>query len=492
MPTWYDLLKNFSFDLKLKRDFGYYDAKSDGSLPQLATLLAEEFNDYWWENDEYISHRNMYKEKRVKSIEMPFKIELTEYIKQFEEINPIYSEEIALLKKAVIDGIITTNWDGLLEKIYPDYRSYVGQEELLFSENISIGEIYKIHGCITNPESIIVTANDYVDFRKKNAYLAAKLLTIFVEHPVIFLGYSISDPNIADLLFSLKDCLSNSNIEKLKDRLIFVEWDNNQTEPILTDGTLCLADGKILPIKHIKSNTFVPILDVLANLKQRLPIKVLRKFKDAVYEFIKTNEPTDKIYVGDLSAIRENTDDVEFVVGVGVASHFAEQGLLGIGIEDIIEDIIFNNKHIPPKEFIKKALPKLLKAKVRAFIPLYKYFRFENMLNEEGGLIRRSQESSINAYFKDKKQESFYPKPNSYRKKLFDIREKYQSLQELINDNDEKHCFYYIPLLECNKIDMNILHTFIVQCFKPEYISNSYFKQLVCYYDFLKYGLNKD
>ena len=112
----------------------------------------------------------------------------------------------------------------------------------------------------------------------------------------------------------------------------------------MIDGTLSLSDGKILPIKHIKINSFIPLFDVLANLKQRLPIKILRRFKDAVYEFVKTNEPTNKIYIGDLTNIDENGNDIEFVVGVGVANSIAKQGLLGICVDDVVEDVLFGNK----------------------------------------------------------------------------------------------------------------------------------------------------
>lgn len=36
------------------------------------------------------------------------------------------------MQKIVIDGIITTNYDNLLEKIFSDFKTYIGQEELFF------------------------------------------------------------------------------------------------------------------------------------------------------------------------------------------------------------------------------------------------------------------------------------------------------------------------------------------------------------------------
>ena len=211
MPTWLNLLKDFSEKLLLQKGFGYYDSKSEGNLPELASLMASEFHETWWTNPAFSDSRKEYENKRIGSQEIPFKIELSKFVSNHKDFQEDYSEEIELLKKVVIDGIITTNWDTFLEATFSDYKTYIGQEQLLFSENISIGEIYKIHGCVTSPESLIVSSNDYANFKKRNAYLAAKLLTIFVEHPVIFLGYSISDPNILELLFSLKDCFNIYN-----------------------------------------------------------------------------------------------------------------------------------------------------------------------------------------------------------------------------------------------------------------------------------------
>lgn len=82
---------------------------------------------------------------------------------------------------------------------------------MIFSSTYSVGEIYKIHGSYREPKSLVLTEDDYDNFSKKYPYLAAKLITIFIEHPVVFLGYSISDSNIQEILQSIVACLDNLN-----------------------------------------------------------------------------------------------------------------------------------------------------------------------------------------------------------------------------------------------------------------------------------------
>ena len=70
----------------------------------------------------------------------------------------------------------------------------------MFSRLQGIAEVYKIHGSVSDPSSVVINENDYKEFKEKSEYLAAKLLTIFMEYPIIFMGYSISDKNIQDIL----------------------------------------------------------------------------------------------------------------------------------------------------------------------------------------------------------------------------------------------------------------------------------------------------
>ena len=80
-----------------------------------------------------------------------------------------------------------------------------------------IAEIYKIHGSVQNPESIVINKADYQKFYDKGKYLAAKLMTIFI-------GYYISDSDIQAILSDVVECLPLDKIEILQKRFIFVEY----------------------------------------------------------------------------------------------------------------------------------------------------------------------------------------------------------------------------------------------------------------------------
>ena len=216
LEDWNGLLSRFSVAGK---PFGYYLAKADGDTPVAAKLLAADFNEHWWSAKEYESNVNRYK-SRISNATSALRIEISNYLLGLDPSVAAkggqYSNEIDLLSSLNVDGIITTNWDIFLEHLFPDYKTYVGQKELLFSNPQEIGEIYKIHGCASRPESLVLTSDDYAAFQERNPYLAAKLITVFVEHPVVFLGYSISDPNISGLLRAISLCIGKDQVEQRK------------------------------------------------------------------------------------------------------------------------------------------------------------------------------------------------------------------------------------------------------------------------------------
>jgi hypothetical protein len=102
---------------------------------------------------------------------------------------------------------VTTNFDTFLEDTYFADAIRAGRASVIFRpvRNVDFGSgsnvptLLKIHGSVlaTHPESsIVITDDDYHQFLRRDAYLVNKLYTLFCERTIVFLGYSLSDPNI--------------------------------------------------------------------------------------------------------------------------------------------------------------------------------------------------------------------------------------------------------------------------------------------------------
>ena len=488
LPTWEELSNNFFSNSEIAGDFEFYQSKANNDLPELASILARVFHEIWWKNPSYEEKRKIFKIFAKTSSDLPFKLEIADLINGIQIESQIYNNEINLLKTSVIDGIITTNWDNFLENNFGDYKVYIGQQELLFSESISIGEIYKIHGCVSKPETLVVTKEDYKDYNDKNAYLAAKLLTIFVEHPIIFIGYSLSDPNIQQIIDSIVKCVDAKNLDKIKDRLIFVEWVKDKDFE-MKDSSMKLPDNKVLPIKLIKTDSFEPIFETLSTLKRHLSIKILRKLKSSVVEFVKSSNPKNKIYVKDIDSINDDTK-FEYAIGVGIATQFmaiAKQGYKPIETSDIIEDILNDTKNYDAKELIDNTFPKLCKG--NAFVPVFKYLKSENLLNKNGSLNNLGVATLKGKFaLKGNNPNCFLP-PKNYNSKQTEIRRNHKEVSSIEKAFDKAHALNFIPLLELKNIDATQLLKFLRTCFKDKELNKTTpFRKLVCLYDYLKYG----
>lgn len=487
LPTWEELLVTFYNTSGINGEYEYHRSKANGNLPMLASQLAEEFHEVWWKSPNFKESRTRFKSIAGGKKDAPFKIQLSEIIREKSVESEKYSKEISLLKSSVIDGIVTTNWDLFLENSFDDYKTYIGQQELLFSEGISIGEIYKIHGCISNPQSLVVTDEDYRDFNDRNAYLAAKLLTIFVEHPILFLGYSLSDDNIQQIIDSIVRCVDTGNLNKLKDRLIFVEWHKN-AEFEIKDSSMKLPDNKVLPIKLITTDSFEPVFQTLSTLKRRLPVKILRKLKSSVVEFVKTSRPTNQIYVKDIETINDNTN-IEYAIGVGVASQFVgSQGYTMVDGFDLIDDVLNNESKYDPKKLLEQSFPLLMRG--NAYLPVYKYLRELGYLTKTGTL-NSDGVKKIEGFLKVRVNVPDCFLPKAYNNKQAEIRRNHKDVSSIVNAFDANHALIYVQFLEHKNIDLTTLRSFLVQCFANEELrKKTDFKKLVCLYDYLAYGLN--
>lgn len=475
-PDWGKLLEQFS-----PCHINQYKSKGITSFPSIASAIAKDLNEQFWnlpDEDDFKSRNQQY----VNTPSAVLKIKIANYFKEQikNEISSEFQGEIDVLRKSSIDGIITTNWDSFAETLFPDFKTYVGQQEFLSSFTYNIGEIFKIHGCISNPSSIVLTEEDYEDFNRRNVCLAAKLLTIFIEHPVIFIGYSVSDSNIQELLTSINDCIDSNISAAFQKRIFFVEWTERDDDQFdIFPGSISLRDGKTFPITRIITHTYLPLFECLSSFERKIPTSELRKYQDLFYQIVQSQKPEKQIYVlqGKPDSINK---DPQFVFGFGAIkmAQLSERGYTGITDIDIYKDVLQDTSSYDARKILLESMPKLQ----TTTLPKYKYLSMLNVRSEEQLLA--SEYSGI-------------PLQRIADLQRYSRKNICQTVSDIINDTSielyKKAAI--IPKITLQDGDIELIKNFLVENIDSALLGTqlnsthkTYFRKLVCFYDLIKYG----
>lgn len=495
LESWAELLQRFCDGI---RDFGYYSTKANGDLPEAASLMAQDFNELWWNGDEFVESRANHKEK-MKTEASALKLEIASYLSKIDLKQAgaeSFEDEIAALKGLHVDGIITTNWDLLLEELFPDYRSFVGQEPLLFANPQSIAEIYKIHGSASDPESLVLTKADYDRFRERNPYLAAKLITIFVEHPIVFIGYSITDPHIQAIISDISRCLGPERLEQLQENLIFVVRAKGEGSSI-GQGVMTLG-GTNINYTLVSTDDYREVYTAIDTIKRQVPARILRFLKEQMYELVKSSNPEEKMSVVDIDEIQDK-DDVEFVVGVGVAEmhkaqiaddekaqaeNLSKLGYKGITVDDIFADVIKPDSAYDAKELLEIVYPAFMKLPNK-YIPVFRYLRAVGIASKVDLDASSFDDAKAIATRSVERGFALASYRTQYEKDFAGL-----STEEIVNKTTPEKVTIMLPHQPKSEVDLKVLQKFLCdhvdQLDKDPY--KSFFRKLHAYYDFLEYG----
>lgn len=480
-PDWKGILSMFA----PKHINEYYTRCKTDSLPQIASEIAKDLTAKFWNLDEKDTFRKKHQDK-VSKFDTVFKLKISEFLieKCHDEFPEEWKEEISLLKNLVIDGIITTNWDDTVERIFPTYKPYIGQQQLISASTFNIGEIYKIHGCMTSPNSLVLTKEDYDNFNERNPYLAAKLITIFIEHPVVFLGYSINDDNIQKLMASIVLGLDEDGISKLQSNLIFVEWSPTPTELRFEYLDMMMSNGTRLPIVKIVTHDFSEIYKCLSYYQRRIPANVLREYKKQFYNLVISQKADSNLYVLPENKIDENKD-IQFVYGFGAIKKFRDAvGYTGVQAIDIYWDCINDDKDFEASKILQYTIPRIRKSS-KTSIPIFKYLRAIGINNDEE---YRNNPLGLNFLL---------PKSNDFISyKSFSDAEKRYTLKQAIEAFHDKGVWKAVALIPYLKIqteeDLSSLRQFISDNITEFLVRknsySTYMRKLICFYDCIRYG----
>lgn len=297
-PSWEELLNALAKKCpEIDKDFAYYKQTYNGDLKKIGTVFTDLYREWAWGKGKS-SFPSEYFDASA-----PPDIFIKHSIGQLlKDIGPDakgsygskeLDAEIEALKNISAHAIITTNYDRVIEPLFPEYEVVIGQQ-IMRKGYLAIGEIFKIHGCLSQPQTIIVNEDDYRRFEDDHQYLSAKLLTYFIEHPLIFVGYRADDPNIKAILYDVYRMVRASTSD-IVPNIYILQWD-----PTLTDASnpareyvISIAADVNIRIKSITANTFEWVFKAFgqAGDLEKINTKLLRALMARSVELIRTDIP---------------------------------------------------------------------------------------------------------------------------------------------------------------------------------------------------------
>lgn len=207
--------------------------------------------------------------------------------------------------------------------------------------------------------------------------MAAKLLTIFMEYPIIFIGYSLSDTNIRDILSSIIKCMTNEQINLLKNKFIFVEYDEHMEGYEIGESTFTFANDKMLTMTKITLSDYSIVYKAIGKKKMKIPVRLLRILKDELFLYTLTNEPTKNIKVASIDDERVAND--ELVMSIGTTETL--NGLKGVTSNQWYKNIVMHDLNYSVEDLLSYA-PELAKQE-SGKLPINSLYQ-EKHMNIEG------------------------------------------------------------------------------------------------------------
>jgi hypothetical protein len=340
-PGWIQLLQHLAKECpNVERDFAYYWQSLVDPI-KIGSAFVGPYMEWAWGKGRNHFDSDLYTPERAKDIFLKFAA--ASYIASrtpslLADVSSNHAGEIAALQKIAPHAIITTNYDTFSELLFPNHEAIIGQKVIRYNHS-TIGEIFKVHGCVTRPETMILTEEDYQDFNEKRKYLSAKLLAYFAEHPLLIVGYSASDPNIRQILADIGEILAGDG--ELIPNIYMLEWDPELTADLYPAREKLIAiNAKSLRVKSIVASSFEWVFEAFGADQASMPVnpKTLRSVMARSFELFRCDVPRRKVEVDFELLERAANQDGELAKLYGITL-IDNADALNVGHPFILSDI---------------------------------------------------------------------------------------------------------------------------------------------------------
>lgn len=390
-PNWTELLdlsyqkiSNDPFTLQKYKDQFIRQGLSQFEINvKLASIIEDQFNAAF---DRKIKIDRTKNPSWVKRGVSPYKMFLSRFFKNMTIFHSSKTTDELIKLKALrnkISAVITTNYDLFLEKeiFSTDFKVFVHQNELFSSDSYNIAEIYKIHGSVSDANSIIITETDYKHFFDTRKLIIAKMLTLFAESPIIFLGYSFTDENIQSIIIEFLSCLTPVELKNIDEHFVFISYKKDENELKEIKRTIMTKNNVEIPITEIRTDNFALVYEILNRVTPGIAPSRIRETRMLVKTIVDqsiTQSNADSVIVGidNLSGVDLSTKPL--AIAIGYKENILNKFGYGLLADDMIfEDILFDNKHFNADEM---CLSRFKSISPNRLLPVHKYIRNANGL----------------------------------------------------------------------------------------------------------------
>lgn len=114
---------------------------------------------------------------------------------------PLTPRHVLLAQLPIVE-LWTTNYDSMIERSLGDPQVFVADQQLAGAIEPDKPRVYKMHGSLEPPGSLVLTRDDYERYPTSHPRFWALLQAQFLTKSFLFLGLSFTDPNL-EVVFRL-------------------------------------------------------------------------------------------------------------------------------------------------------------------------------------------------------------------------------------------------------------------------------------------------
>lgn len=244
-----------------------------------------------------------------------------------------------------VPSIVTTNYDNVLETLFNnEFKVFNEIDEYYGPDEMGIGEIYKIHGTVGSPNSIVLMKEDYDSFQSRYPIVASKIVSLMCESPLLIMGYSMEDRIIREIIGSMFSSFSKQKAMEISKNIVCLQY-SKDAKP--TRGIMQIESSSgLFQIQTVVLNDFLPVLKDISRYRMSFSVNQIRMLRKMMVDVSLSPDPNNdpRLAYAGIDGI-DDVDPVRTVIALSTKTYLdATKSFKSYSIDDVISDVLYGRR----------------------------------------------------------------------------------------------------------------------------------------------------